>query len=156
MAGTDEFTAAQKFARRLPKLQRQRGPNANLEATRRRVLDFIGKFPTLSNRQISALLGVSRDTIADVRFKPESLIRLGFSRNDLQHISNFIGNAKFVEAYNKLTGGRFYEDHPAARFEEKGTLSVAVDNGTASYKVDQSHTLPRPITLPTRPFAFAA
>jgi lambda repressor-like predicted transcriptional regulator len=105
--------------------------------------DLIEQVPGISNRQLSQLTGIHRQTIADLLDEP---------------ISNFeTCSAALLELLRLCHPGRCYEDDIRAinECDVSGFIHIASfcsPHDPATYKADQSHTIKRPITLPTKPF----
>jgi hypothetical protein len=132
------------------KIKRPKGSGKGIrygDAVEDMLLNLMDHFPELGDRSLATLLNVSREFTRYMRRKHESL--------DDEPDANVLSNTNFHAAMKLHHPGRVFEDDPAARFEDQGTMVVAFEQEKPR-RVDQSHTAARPITLPTAPFKYSA
>jgi hypothetical protein len=117
------------------------------------VKDLKEYVPELSIRQISTLVGVSKTFVTKALNTTVPLVE--WSSDD-----NESSSAAHLAALHRFHPDRRYED------ETERTVADEVSNVPVYFsapvpvdiprRIDQSHTLPRPITLATSPFSVAA
>jgi hypothetical protein len=137
--------------------KRANGRVVRSEAIDCMVIDLSATFPELGNRAIAELLGITRWMVREISAefisKPAEAYDDG-SEERAERAGNVEGDAAFTAAMNSYHPGRLYEDDVAAATEFEGRnrfVVIEAPNERARYRVDQSHTIPRPITLPTKP-----
>ena len=113
------------------------------------ILDLKANVPELSTRQLSTLVGVSRNTV--MRALDNSVERDEWTTDD-----NEDSAAAELAALRKHHPSG-YIDHPDHINESVGVVYFSAPPFADRHRVaDQAHTLPRPITLATRPYGVAA
>lgn len=119
------------------------------------VLDLKFEVPDLEIKQIAKLIGISTDTVGKI------------IRSDAEEVDPCSPEANMAASAASLAALQLEHpegpgaDDPRAKteFGNRGLMVVRSTpnlDPTASYRVDQSDSVPRPITLPSRPFAIAA
>lgn len=113
-------------------------------------LDLIRKFPELASHRIAEALGVHEKYVKRVRLGLRPQRGLSVHQHNINSTNAEL--AALRRAHDR------YEDDPRVRFEAKATHgpTLVINNDRAHYKADQSHSIKRPITLPTKPFDIAA
>lgn len=123
--------------------------------------DLKSMFPAMSIRQVSDFLGISTKPVRKVFAKLGVGARPdGMSPEDAPDADEFVPFKSNEEmcadelAALKATGEEGYGQDPRSRDEYKGgPILVPTPAFRDSYRrADQSHTFPKPITLPTFPF----
>lgn len=122
--------------------------------------DLLERFAKLSSRQIGELLNVSHWYVQNRRLATTNSVPKAvagsFEEKRITHADNVAACNASLAALRAAHPDRQYEDDPRAKSEDRNFELVAVNDGRAHYKADQSHTIQRPITLPTHPFQIAA
>lgn len=112
------------------------------------VRDLKRHVPSLSHRQLSTLVGIAT-------FQVRKALDNSVAREEWSEEANEASADAELAALREHHPGREYEDHP------DGTSEVLVAFEAPPFRdsyrrADQSHTIPRPITLATSPFKWAA
>jgi hypothetical protein len=120
---------------------------AAIAAVSEMVSDLRDAVPELSMRQLSALIGVSDRVVREAADQIEPKESWSSDNNEMESAAEF-------SRLTLLHPDRQYVDHPDAEFECSAvpflfTAPQPIDHHRCA---DQSHTVKRPITLPTFPF----
>jgi hypothetical protein len=130
-----------------------------------KIEEIMRMFPGLSLRVIANLFSVSLGSVHEV--KQDILAASGamlFDKADSEddedicsHENNMRSSAAELRALRAAYPGRVYEVDSRSHAERNSAVVLfQVNTDRARYKVDQSHTTARPITLPTTPFKLAS
>jgi hypothetical protein len=133
------------------------------DATKAMVLTLIKRFPDLSSARVAQALGGLKERYVRrlrVAQQPATFSSRPHDNDEDQHrrLNNIKSTNSELSALRKTFPKREYQDDPSAASEPKTVLypTLVINNDIARYKVDQSYTAKRPITLPDKPFDIAA